>query len=195
MDQPHLGEWEQTRLAEASMHARVWEAGEGKHEGPSMYACMHASIMHAYLHALPRILLIFSSSLLRTAAALLPPQEGLPNIDRVRQQTDWPMWWFAPFFDRTSFGKEAATIVLGALRWERRSSVTFLFRLIAWMVDLGREICHWMLGSGGAGRVSGWVGYARMGEWMGGWEGVGGRKRVSTAGWLSWMVKGRWMSE
>ena len=29
---------------------------------------------------------------------------------------DWPLWWFAPFFDRTSFGKEAATILLGAIR-------------------------------------------------------------------------------
>ena len=26
--------------------------------------------------------------------------------------------WFAPFFDRTSFGKEAATLVLGMMRLE-----------------------------------------------------------------------------
>ncbi|GAX76012.1 hypothetical protein CEUSTIGMA_g3455.t1 [Chlamydomonas eustigma] len=31
-------------------------------------------------------------------------------------QTDWPLWWFAPFFDHTSFGKEAATTILGITR-------------------------------------------------------------------------------
>lgn len=30
--------------------------------------------------------------------------------------TDTPLWWFAPFFDRSSFGIEAATLVLGLIR-------------------------------------------------------------------------------
>ena len=30
---------------------------------------------------------------------------------------DTPVWWFAPFFDRSSFGIEAATLVLGLIRW------------------------------------------------------------------------------
>ena len=40
-----------------------------------------------------------------------------PDPAIAKNQTDWPLWWFAPFFDRTSFGKEAATLVLGAMRW------------------------------------------------------------------------------
>ena len=31
-------------------------------------------------------------------------------------QTDWPVWWFSPFFDHSSFGKEAATTVLSMVR-------------------------------------------------------------------------------
>ncbi|KAL6764678.1 hypothetical protein V8C86DRAFT_1361810 [Haematococcus lacustris] len=36
------------------------------------------------------------------------PERGL-----AVNQTTWPLWWFAPFFDRTSFGKEASTLLLG----------------------------------------------------------------------------------
>jgi hypothetical protein len=46
------------------------------------------------------------------------PRE-LPDPGVAANQTDWPLWWFAPYFDRTSFGQEAATLVLGALRWAR----------------------------------------------------------------------------
>ena len=28
-----------------------------------------------------------------------------------------PIWWFAPFFDGSSFGKEATTAILGLIRW------------------------------------------------------------------------------
>lgn len=44
-----------------------------------------------------------------------PPPPALP--ERIRaNQSSWPIWWFAPFFDHTSFGREAATLVLGVLR-------------------------------------------------------------------------------
>ena len=49
---------------------------------------------------------------------LSPPM--IPHPPQVRDpgwnQTDWPVWWFAPFFDHGSFGKEAATTVLGMVR-------------------------------------------------------------------------------
>jgi hypothetical protein len=45
------------------------------------------------------------------------PARVLPDPAVAAAQTEWPVWWFAPFFDRTSFGHEAATIVLGGMRW------------------------------------------------------------------------------
>lgn len=33
-----------------------------------------------------------------------------------------PLWWLAPFFDHTSFGKEAATIILGLVRSDGRET-------------------------------------------------------------------------
>ena len=50
------------------------------------------------------------------AAPPMPPPLPAPP-DPGRNQSDWPVWWFAPFFDHTSFGKEAATTVLGMVRW------------------------------------------------------------------------------
>ena len=44
-----------------------------------------------------------------------PPSPPSPP-DPGRNQSDWPVWWMAPFFDHTSFGKEAATTVLGMIR-------------------------------------------------------------------------------
>jgi hypothetical protein len=44
------------------------------------------------------------------------PPKVYPDPEVLKNQTDWPVWWFAPFFDRTSFGKEAATLVLGMMR-------------------------------------------------------------------------------
>ncbi|GAX77787.1 hypothetical protein CEUSTIGMA_g5230.t1 [Chlamydomonas eustigma] len=41
---------------------------------------------------------------------------SMPDPLISANQTDWPVWWFAPYFDRTSFGKEAATLVLGMIR-------------------------------------------------------------------------------
>eukprot|EP00798_Chlamydomonas_sp_ICE-L_P030656 gene30656-35672_t len=46
----------------------------------------------------------------------LPCKDELPDPEVAANQTDWPLWWFAPFFDKTSFGKEAANLVLGMLR-------------------------------------------------------------------------------
>lgn len=44
-----------------------------------------------------------------------PPPPPVP--DRIKaNQSAWPIWWFAPFFDHTSFGREAATLVLGLMR-------------------------------------------------------------------------------
>ncbi|KAJ9534502.1 hypothetical protein QJQ45_022145 [Haematococcus lacustris] len=40
------------------------------------------------------------------------PQDYIA-ITAEPDMTTWPLWWFAPFFDRTSFGKEAATLMLG----------------------------------------------------------------------------------
>jgi hypothetical protein len=31
-------------------------------------------------------------------------------------QLDWPIWWMAPFFDGSGYGREAATYVLGMIR-------------------------------------------------------------------------------
>jgi hypothetical protein len=45
------------------------------------------------------------------------PTPTLPDPAIAANQTDWPIWWMAPFFDRTSFGKEAATLVLGMMRY------------------------------------------------------------------------------
>ena len=42
----------------------------------------------------------------------LPPAPPDPGWN----QTDWPVWWFSPFFDHSSFGKEAATTVLSMVR-------------------------------------------------------------------------------
>ena len=39
----------------------------------------------------------------------MPPHPGW-------NQTDWPVWWFSPFFDPSSFGREAATTVLSMVR-------------------------------------------------------------------------------
>ena len=39
-----------------------------------------------------------------------------PDPEVAEQQREWPLWWFSPFFDRTSFGYEAATLVLGLVR-------------------------------------------------------------------------------
>lgn len=53
------------------------------------------------------------------AKAGLTPHERKPKAGPRPgpNSTDWPpVWWFAPFFDRTSFGKEAATLLLGAVR-------------------------------------------------------------------------------
>ena len=44
-----------------------------------------------------------------------PPLVVYPHPESIKQ-TDWPVWWFAPFFDKTSFGKEAANLVLGMIR-------------------------------------------------------------------------------
>ena len=39
-----------------------------------------------------------------------------PDPEVAEQQREWPLWWFSPFFDHTSFGYEAATLVLGLVR-------------------------------------------------------------------------------
>jgi hypothetical protein len=46
--------------------------------------------------------------------------EVLPDpaiVEHQKKAGEWPVWWFSPFFDGSSFGQEAATLVLGMMRW------------------------------------------------------------------------------
>ena len=42
--------------------------------------------------------------------------KALKKSIHERSTADLPVWWFAPFFDKSSFGIEAATLVLGLIR-------------------------------------------------------------------------------
>ena len=47
-----------------------------------------------------------------------PAVRSLPNLTspQVINQQEWPLWWHAPFFDKTSFGHEASGLLLSAIR-------------------------------------------------------------------------------
>jgi hypothetical protein len=60
------------------------------------------------------------SALHRDTAALSDDLEPVLEAAAEQQpytQQSWPLWWHAPIYDRASFGLEAASFLLGLLRW------------------------------------------------------------------------------
>eukprot|EP00955_Chlamydomonas_euryale_P062866 358493-Chlamydomonas_euryale.AAC.3 len=78
--------------------------------------------------------------------AVTVPTAVLPNPAVAANQTEWPVWWFAPFFDRSSFGKEAATMLLGGLRCAAGSHTGCTVSAYTWVHYRGCGV--WRVGCG-----------------------------------------------
>jgi len=94
-----------------------WELDQQRDDGESARAAdLHAA---AIAHAAAQKVEVEESAIHELAeppplSPTLPSPPPAPHPGW--NQTDWPLWWFAPFFDHSSFGKEAAMTIFSMVR-------------------------------------------------------------------------------